>query len=130
MVFRTESPSVFPRATSTPAGPHNARSNTFVIFYPFFLSRGVIERGETDVKLSFAVISRDHLCYSPQADDLWLTEFDALIWAFSNTNDLTECISKLQSFEWLPVEGKDFIARFELSTLAGETIECEVFHPV
>jgi hypothetical protein len=96
----------------------------------YLRERGVTERGETDVKLSFAVIARDHLCYSPQADDLWLTEFDALIWAFSNSDNLTDCISKLQSFEWLPVEGTDFIVRFEPSTLAGETIECEVFHPV
>jgi hypothetical protein len=96
----------------------------------YLKERGVTERGETDVKLSFAVIARDHLCYPPQADDLWLTEFDALIWAFSNTDNLTDCISKLQSFEWLPVEGRDFTVRFEPSSLAGETIECEVFHPV
>jgi hypothetical protein len=103
----------------------------FLEQHPKYLNeRGVIEQQDGGLKLSFAVIARDHLFYSPQADDLWLTEFDALVWAFSNSENLTECISKLQSFEWLPVEGRDFTVRFEPSTLAGQTIECEVFHPV
>jgi hypothetical protein len=35
---------------------------------------------------------------------------------------------KLQDYEWLPVEGRDFYIRFESSTLAGVTIETESFY--
>ena len=78
--------------------------------------------------LSFVVVARDHLSYAGQPDDLWLAEFDALAWALGKSSNLKDCISKLQTFEWLPVEGRDFVVKFEPSTLAGETIECEVFY--
>jgi hypothetical protein len=101
----------------------------FLERFPDFLKeRGVIKKSEHQPCLSYAVIARDHLGYIPQQEGLWIAEFDALIWALQKSGDLTEVIHKLQNFEWLPVEDRDFTVRFESSRLAGVTIDSEIFH--
>ena len=101
----------------------------FLEQFPHYLKeRTIVEREEDYFSLSFVVVARDHLSYAAQPDDLWLAEFDAVAWALGNSSNLKDCISKLQTFEWLPVEGRDFVVKFESATLAGETIECEIFH--
>jgi hypothetical protein len=95
----------------------------------YLKDRGIVEQEQDCRALSFAVIARDFLTYSQQNEDSWLTEFDALEWAVKNSRDLTECISKLQSFEWLPIEGRDFRIQFDPFTLEGVTIETEVIYP-
>lgn len=101
----------------------------FLEQFPHYLKdRTIVDREEDFFNLSFVVVARDHLSYAAQPDDLWLAEFDALAWALGNSCNLKDCISKLQTFEWLPVEGRDFVVEFESATLAGETIECENFH--
>ncbi len=102
---------------------------TFLEQSPGYLrDSGVIPAGEVPPALSYAVIARDHLAYLPQQDGLWLTEFDALIWALQNSDSLPDACRKLQAYEWLPVEGRDFTVRFEAATVAGVTIDSEVFH--
>jgi hypothetical protein len=94
----------------------------------YLRERGILESKDGDPKLSFAVIARDYLRYSEQADDSWLAEFDAVAWTLGRSLNLTECVSKLQAFEWLPVEGRDFTAQFDSSILEGVTIESEAFY--
>jgi hypothetical protein len=100
----------------------------FLEQFPHYLKERKIVEREEDFGHSFVVVARDHLSYVAQPDDLWLAEFDALAWALGKSSNLKDCISKLQTFEWLPVEGRDFVVKFEPAPLAGETIECEVFH--
>jgi len=94
----------------------------------FMEERGVVKKGEHRPNLSYAVIARDHIGLIQQQKECWLAEFDALIWALQKSENLTEAIRKLQSYEWLPIEGRDFTVRFESSTIAGVTIEAEMFH--
>ena len=104
---------------------------SFLEQFPNYLrDRGLIERGEAQPSLSFVVIARDHLSDTGQQDDLWIAEFDALIWALKESTNLKDSIRRLRSFEWLPVEGRDFTVRFEPSVLAGVTVESEIFHRV
>jgi hypothetical protein len=77
--------------------------------------------------MTYAVIARDHVGTFPMADSL-LAEFDALVWALRESGSLADGVRKLQGYEWLPVEGRDFYVRFEASTIAGVTIETESFH--
>ncbi len=63
---------------------------------------------------SHAVIARDHMSYNISGQDL-SAEFDAFMWALQNSETLGEAIRRLQSFEWLPVEGRDFTVSFESS---------------
>jgi hypothetical protein len=97
---------------------------------PDFLSdRGILQRGQRPL-LSFAVIARDHLTETRDQGDTWIAEYDALLWALNGSNNLGDAIRKLQASEWLPVEGRDFVVQFEPASLAGVTIESEVFHRV
>jgi hypothetical protein len=93
----------------------------------YLKDRGIVERPD-QMKLSFAVIARDFLNYSSEVDDLWLGEFDALWWALTNSSDLKECIFSLRSFDWLPVEGRDFSVQFDSSVLEGITMESQAFY--
>ena len=60
--------------------------------------------------------------------DVWLSEFDAVIWALQNSDSLAEAIRKLRKYEWLPTEGIDFVVRFERASVATVAIEVEIFH--
>ena len=93
----------------------------------YLKERGVVEKRGHQPSLSYAVIARDHLGYIPQPEGSWLVEFDALIWALQKSESLTRAIHKLQSYEWLPVEGRDFAVRFDSSSIAGMTIDAEKF---
>lgn len=86
--------------------------------------QGVASQGS----FCYALIGRDHLVWIPPGDTLFLTEFDALLWMFQNSRGLVDGIRKLQTYEWLPKEGEDFVVRHERATVAGVTIETEVFH--
>lgn len=102
---------------------------TFLEEYPKYLrERGGIASHVDPLNLSYAVIARDHLAHIPPQDGLWLTEFDALIWALQNSDGLADALQKLKTHEWLPVEGRDFTVRFEASSVAGVTIDAEIFH--
>lgn len=93
----------------------------------FLQKRGILTQTANLSQMSFAVIARDHVG-TVQMQNSWLAEFDALIWALRESNNLLEAIRKLQGYEWLPVEGRDFYVRFESSALAGVAIETEAFH--
>jgi hypothetical protein len=101
----------------------------FLEEFPDYLrERGLTASGENQPKPSYAVIARDHLSYLPQQDGLWLAEFDALTWALQISDNLPHALHKLQTNEWLPVEGRDFTVRFESIKLSGVMIEAEIFH--
>jgi hypothetical protein len=101
----------------------------FLEQFPEFLrDNGISSVGETRPTLCYALIARDHLAYIPQQDGLWIAEFDALIWALRNSDSLPDACRKLQADEWLPLEGRDFTVQFESSSVAGVTIDSEVFH--
>ncbi len=93
----------------------------------FLKESGIIKRDEPQPTLSYAVIARDYLSHAPQGNGSLLAEFDALMWALQKSRNLTDATQKLQRFEWLPVEGRDFTVQFKAATIAGVTIYSEVF---
>jgi len=99
---------------------------TFLDAFPDFLQKRGLSNRIND-PLTYAVIARDHIS-TIQMKDSFLAEFDALVWALRESESLAEAVRKLQGYEWLPVEGRDFYVRFESSTLAGVAIETEGFH--
>jgi hypothetical protein len=102
---------------------------TFLDAHPGFLQQSGLLNGiiNDPPQMTYAVIARDHLGTVETGDSL-LAEFDALIWALREFGSLAEAMRRLQGYEWLPVEGRDFYVRFEASTLAGVTIEAESFY--
>jgi hypothetical protein len=96
---------------------------------PHYLKEcGIIERGEHQPILSYAVIARDHITNTLAKDGIWLAEFDALNWALNNSINLTDAIKRFQTYDWLPLEGRDFVVQFEAGSIAGVTMEAESFH--
>jgi hypothetical protein len=101
---------------------------TFLEQSPGYLSdSSIILAGQAPPTLSYAVIARDHLAHIPQQDGLWLAEFDALIWALLDSDCLADACRKLAAFEWLPIEGRDFTVQFKTASVAGVTMDSEVF---
>jgi hypothetical protein len=96
--------------------------------FPDFLRiSGLLPAIDDRPHITYAVIARDHLGTVQMEGDL-LVEFDALIWVLRESANLAEAVHKLQGYEWLPVEGRDFYVQFDSTTLAGVTIETESFH--
>jgi hypothetical protein len=89
----------------------------------FLKRRGVHATG-----LCYTLVGRDHLVWIPPEDELFLCEFDALIWILQNSQNLDDGIRQLKTYDWLPVEGVDFVVRHERVAVAGVSIETEVFH--
>jgi hypothetical protein len=103
---------------------------TFLEQYPDHLQKTNRLTSGYKPNFSYAVIARDHLNYKPQQDNFLIAEFDALIWALQNADNLEEALHKLQSFEWLPVEGREFKVQFRSSKVAGITIDAETFYRI
>lgn len=96
---------------------------------PLYLKEcGIIERGERQPTLSYAVIARDHITNTIEKDDIWLAEYDALNWALHHSINLTDTIRRFRTYDWLPLEGRDFVVQFEAGSVAGVTMEAESFH--
>jgi len=93
----------------------------------FLQANGLLTKIDDEPQVTYAVIARDHLG-TVETEETLLVEFDALIWALRESSNLAEAVRKLQGYEWLPVEGRDFYVLFEATTLAGVTIETESFH--
>jgi hypothetical protein len=90
----------------------------FLDAHPDFLGKNRLLNRTNDLpEMTYAVIARDHIG-TVETEDSLLAEFDALIWALRESANLAEAMRKLQGYEWLPVEGRDFYVRFEASTLA------------
>jgi len=98
----------------------------FVRQNPNYLKEcGAIERGRRQPTLSYAIITRDHITNTLEKDGLWLAEFDALSWALQNSVNLADAIRRFQTYDWLPLEGRDFTLRFGAGSIAGVTMESE-----
>ena len=96
---------------------------------PHYLKEcGIIERGEHQPILSYAVIARDHITNTLEKDGIWLAEFDAVNWALHHSINLTDAIKRFRTHDWLPFEGRDFVVQFEAGSIAGVTMESESLH--
>jgi hypothetical protein len=96
---------------------------------PTYLNeRGIIADLSSRAPISYALVARDHMAWIDPDYDVWLSEFDAVIWALQNSDSLAEAIRKLRKYEWLPTEGIDFVVRFERASVATVAIEVEIFH--
>jgi hypothetical protein len=93
------------------------------------------ERGATSLPLSdfsnvlYVLIARDHVIWVEPSNGYPVIEFESFKKELNKARDLQAAVSELLTFKWLPVEGRDFVVRFEPRTANGVTIESEVFYP-
>jgi len=78
----------------------------------------------------FLLIARDHWLWIDTNDHVAIIEFDPFLRILQNAEDLHIGIADLLTYDWLPVEGRDFVVRYERSIANGVVIESQVFHPL
>lgn len=76
--------------------------------------------------LFYLLVARDHWRWV-EPTDVAIVEFDAFLQALRASGDLHAAISELLHYGWLPVEGRDFVVRYERATANGVAIESESF---
>ena len=92
-------------------------------------TQGKLPRRLNDYQhLHYLLVARDHWLWVEPEDGVPIVEFEAFSTALSRMENLHSAISDLLTYEWLPVEGRDFTVRYDRATANGVSIECEVFY--
>lgn len=76
----------------------------------------------------YLLVARDHWRWVEPRDGFAIVEFDAFVRALTRSGDLRGAVNELLGYEWLPVEGRDFVVKFERATVNGVSIESEAFY--
>ena len=80
--------------------------------------------------VSYLLIARDHWLWVEPTGDLAIVEFEAFSGAVSRSTDLRSAVGDLLTYEWLPIEGRDFRIQYDRATANGVSVESEVYYPV
>jgi hypothetical protein len=76
----------------------------------------------------YLLVARDHWLWAEPMDGIAIVEFSAFSSALAQSADLRSAEGDLLTYDWLPVEGRDFKVRYEAATVNGVGIEHEVFY--
>lgn len=76
----------------------------------------------------YLVVPRDHWLWIEPTDDTAVIEFEAFAKVMGGDQDLLSAIRLLLTYEWLPVENRDFTVRYERATVNGVSMESQIFH--
>ena len=79
-------------------------------------------------RVHYLLVARDHWCWMAGPAGPAVVEFDALLRALQLSDNLHDAVARLLTYEWLPVEGRDFVVRYERSTANGVSVESETFY--
>jgi hypothetical protein len=88
------------------------------------LSRSISEYSE----VRYLLIARDHFVWVDPDKTYPVIEHDNFKRAMAETDTLHGALNQLLTFDWLPVEERDFTVKFETSRANGVSIESEIFH--
>ena len=75
------------------------------------------------------LVARDHWLWVEPQGGIAVVEFEAFATVLSTSSRLDEAMNRLLTYEWLPVEGRDFDVRYHRATVNGVSIESQVFYP-
>lgn len=76
----------------------------------------------------YLLVARDHWRWVEPDDSVSIVEFEAFSTALSGAEDLRTVMVGLLTYEWLPVEGRDFVVRLDKAEVNGVAIESPVFY--
>ncbi|WP_433963503.1 hypothetical protein RBB76_01780 [Tunturiibacter psychrotolerans] len=77
----------------------------------------------------YLLVSWDYWHWIEPEDGIAIVDFTALLAALNKGADLDATIKKLLTYDWLPVEGRDFKVRPAMSSTNGASIETMLFTP-
>ena len=75
------------------------------------------------------LVARDHWRWVEPQGGIAIVEFEAFAAVLRSSSRLDEAMNRLLTYEWLPVEGRDFDVRYHRATANGVSIESQVFYP-
>ena len=75
----------------------------------------------------FLQVARDHFIWSDPTQDYPIIEHESFKDILRHAPNLSSAVAEMLLFDWLPVEDRDFIVRYEFAVANGVHIESEIF---
>jgi hypothetical protein len=75
----------------------------------------------------FLLVARDHFIWSDPAQNYPIIEHESFKDILRRAPHLSCAVAEMLRFDWLPVENRDFIVRYEFAVANGVHIESEIF---
>jgi len=96
---------------------------------PHFLSeKGKVQRSLTTyANVHYLLVVWDHWFWIDPQDAIAIVNFDALLPALSRSVNLQSLVAELLSYDWLPVEDRDFRVSYTPTEVNGAIIESAIF---
>src|SRR5262249_9641659 len=74
----------------------------------------------------YLLVARDHWLWIEPSDDVAIVEFDAFLRGVSGSASLEAGIISILTYDWLPVQNRDFNVTYETAMVGGVGIQSEV----
>ena len=81
-------------------------------------------------EVRYAVIARDHWIWVPPTCEGAIITYDAFTGSIARSKNLQEALADLLTYDWLPIEGRDYHVRHDRSCVNGIEIEAETFYAI
>jgi len=106
------------------------RIRSFLNAQPNYLrNRDVLKNGLTQYgSINYLLVARDHWKWVDPTADFCVLEFETFVQGLQQPIPLPALIDDLRKYEWLPVEGRDFIVRYDSATVNGVSVESETYY--
>ena len=95
----------------------------------YLTAKGRLRRSVREYRhIYHLLVARDHWRWVEPKDGIAIVEFEAFAAALRCSSSLDEAVSRLLTYEWLPVEGRDFDIRYHRASANGVSIESQIFY--
>lgn len=102
----------------------------YLAAHPDYLrSRGLVPRRLDQYEhVYYLLVSRDHWRWVEPHDGIGIVEFETFARVLERSNNLRDAAGEMLTYDWLPVEGRDFYIQYDAATANGVRIESPVFY--
>jgi hypothetical protein len=106
-----------------------SKIRTFLEENPGYLvTNGKLPRSLIDYsQIGFVLVARDQFLWP---DEHIVVDHEIFKEVVSRADNLKSVYDTLKRYEWLPLEGRDFVVKFEPAICNGVTVESEIFYRV
>lgn len=95
----------------------------------YLQSRGVLPRRLDQYEhVRYLLVARDHWRWVEPQDAIAIAEFEPFARVLEHSTNLRDAIGELLTYDWLPVEDRDFRIQYDRAAANGVTIESPVFY--
>jgi hypothetical protein len=96
----------------------------------YLVETGSISKSlENYQKVYFGIIARDYFVWVDPRE-FPVIEYDQFLRAIGELKPFQNVMDELLTFNWLPLEGRDFMVRYDRHTVNGVSVELEVNYPM